>query len=150
VIDLMTAVVNRWNNAGLDDSIAALYVAGEGRGANQNKTGTPAGNDLPRAEYTIADPPPTSKTRGGRYITSQITFHVWGTDSLATVGYTKAIRDAFLNSDAAATNPLVMANGQILEVDCGAAIPVMPVDEKVYFGQQVVLIRHRVLNAVPA
>lgn len=141
-------VLNRWVVAGLNSSIATLYAGGEGTSSSQNKAGSPAGTDKPRAEYVVMFPPPSVKTRHSRIHVAAVMFTVYGSTKELTDNYISLIHSAFVNSDAAGT-PLSISNGDVLEVDDGGA-GVEKVDDDTYQGEQTIFVRCRINNLVPA
>jgi len=54
--EIADAVKSRWDNAGLDVSIATLYVGDE--------ESSPEGTSLPRAEYVLLDDSEGRRSRG--------------------------------------------------------------------------------------
>lgn len=146
---LSVSLYNRWNNAGLDTSIAKLYPSGDSPRSGKNSSGSPEGSGLPRAEYTLVFPPPATKTRHSRIHQAVAVISVWGETKEATDGYVSTMRNTFINSEEAGTNPMTMTGGEILEVDDGGG-SVMKVDDSLFVGEQTILIRCRINNTVPA
>lgn len=137
---LMTAVLTRWNAAGLNSSLGLLYPAGEGRASTRNVGGAPETDDLPRFEYMVIKPPAQQKSRNSRITQASAVFHLWGKTALLSSGYVSSVWSAFTNADEA---PMSLSNGDILEVDDGGSF-VEKVDDGVWLGQQLMLIRTRV------
>lgn len=146
---LLAGIYSRWNDAGLDDSIAELYPAGEGSGRAQNVGGAPVATDIPRAEYYVSISPPSVKTRGSRVRQAIAVVQLWGRSTAITAGYVSSVHDAFVNSDDAGISPLAIAGGTVLQVDDAGSF-VGKVDDNVFLGQQTLLIDYRIANSVPA
>ena len=144
----MTAIVNRWNDAGLATSIAKLYPAGESRNRMGNKAGSPEGTNLPRAEYMISSGPPNIRTRNSKIKQAIAIIQVYATTPLKAAEYLTDIFNAFVNSEFAETNPMVLANGDVLDVEDGGSF-VTKEDDAVWLGQHTLIIRHRIPFAVP-
>lgn len=157
MLELMTALYNRWVAAGLDSSVCDLYPAGESRRGDEG-TGTPVASDLstgPRAEYEINRGPAQIKTRGSRTYQAVAVIRVWATSTSVVDGSTnintlmQTVWNALVNANRASTSPMSMANGDILEVDDGG-LATGKADKDVWIGIQTLLIRHRVSNRIPA
>lgn len=150
MLELMTAIYSRWAAAGLNSSIGNLYPAGESK-SGRNATGSPVATELPRAEYEVHRGPPQIKTRNSRTYQAVAVIRVYCKASDTTDGstlvttYLQTIFGKFVNSNQAVSNPLVMANGDILEVDDGGQGSAKA-DDDVWVGVQTLLIRHRVNN----
>lgn len=145
---LSIGIYTRWNDASLNSSIAPLYAAGDTPQSGRNSTGTPAGNNVPRAEYTVAVPAASSKTRGTRVYQGVANITVHGRGKATVDGYIKSIYDTFLNSEEAATNPFTMTSCSVLEVEDGGG-SVLKVDDTVFRGEITLFVRYSVNNAVP-
>jgi len=144
---LSVAVYNRWNDAGLNSSIAKLYPAGDSPGAKAGTTGTPESTSKPRAEYTLSLSPP-QKTRGSRRYSGSLFISVWGDTKEGVDAYISSIYDAFVNSESAASNPLSISNGTVLIVDDGSS-DVNKVDDNTFRGNYVFEIGINVANSTP-
>jgi hypothetical protein len=144
---ISVSVYNRWNNASLDSSIAKLYPAGDSPTAMKNTSGSPEGSSVPRAEYFLNISAP-EKTRGSRRYTAIVVFDVWGTTKEGVDGYISSIYDAFVNSDSAASNPMTMTGGTILEVDDGPSY-VFKDDDALFRGQQTIYVDFSVPQQTP-
>ncbi len=147
--ELMAAIFKRWNDAGLNTSVAKLYPAGETPSISKNKTGSPEGSDKPRAEYFVMRGPSQSKSRNSRLYQPVATIKVWGTGAAQVVGFVDAINAAFVNSESAGTNPLVTSAGDVLDVNDGGNWT-GKADDSTFEGEQTLLIRQRVNNRIPA
>jgi hypothetical protein len=143
--DLMQSVFNRWNAAGLDESIAPLYPSGEGRLVSQNPGGAPEGSDLPRAEYFCSVGGAQAKSVSSRIYQGVALIQVWSEDSDSAGTYAGAVADAYINADEVG---MTMPNGTILEVEDGGGF-VHKEDDTVYLTQQTVIIRFRRPNTAP-
>lgn len=145
MLDLMTAIYNRWVAESLHTTIAELYPAGEGKGAGRNATGTPVDTVLPRAEYELHQPPPTIKTRGSRIAQAVAVIRVWDKATVSVDASTRvathlsAIYAAYVTADA---DGMTMANGTILEVEDGGQA-MGKADDDVFVGVQTLVIRNR-------
>ena len=112
-----SAIVSRWDDAGLDATIANLY-----RGSPEpsdpfrsysrptRKHGaTPLDDDdmeLPRAEYILGDSERIEDTTSCKISQAMVVFKVWHTDLDTLESLQETIEDQLDNSDRAATNPL--------------------------------------------
>lgn len=141
--EIADAVKSRWDDAGLDTSIATLYVGDE--------ESNPEGTSLPRAEYILLEDGEGLRSRGTREIRQPLRFMVWGTNSKTTRGYVDSIESQFVNSEIAATNPLTIASsvGTILGVNYVGKGSVR-VEEDIYEGVVNLSIHWSKPNAVPA
>lgn len=144
---LSVGIYNRWNDAGLDSSVAKLYPAGDSPGTKMNEFGTPEGTAKPRAEYFLVLSEP-QKTRGSRRYTGTVLFSVWGDTKEEVDGYVTSIYNAFVNSDDAASNPLTISNGSVLEVSDGSSSS-LKVDDDTFRGDQTIQISINVPNSTP-
>lgn len=151
----MAAIVTRWNDAGLDSSIAALYPAGDANiktianDIGQNRAGSPEGTAKPRAEYTVIQGAPLARSRNSRLYQPIATIHVRGTTAVQVADFVEAIGAAFINSEAADTDPLTTSTGDVLDVNDGGQW-VMKTDDATFEGEQMLLIQTRVNNRRPA
>ncbi len=145
----MTAIFNRWNDAGLNTSIAKLYPAGEQKSTTQNKAGSPEGSALPRAEYFVMRGAPKSKSRNSRIYQAVATIKVRGTRAIQVAGFVDAINEAFVNSETSSSNPFSFSVSDALDVDDGGVWS-GKADDGVFEGELTLLIQQRVDNRVPA
>lgn len=141
--EIADAVKSRWDDAGLDVSIATLYVGDE--------ESNPEGVTLPRAEYVLPDDGEGRRSRGTREIFQPLRFMVWGTLSKTVRGYVDSIESAFVNAEDAATNPFSIASsvGKIMGVNYVGKGSIK-VDEAIYEGVVNLSIHWSKPNAVPA
>lgn len=150
--ELMKAVYDRWVAAGLDDSIAELYPAGNEQRGKDNQTGSPPETSLPRAEYMVYDPPPQIKTRNSRTNQVPAVIRVWATHSetddasIVVAQYVGVIKSAYVNADEVG---MALATGDLLEVDDGGSTCVA-VDDNVWEGSVTLLLRNRRNNRAPS
>ena len=133
----------RWNAASLDTSIAAIYPAGEFGSSKQNDSGTTEGVLLPRAEYTVANTAPDTKTRNSRIFKLPITVKCYSTSMSDVSGYLTSIRAKFVNSEGL----MSMTGGTILEVDEGAGFT-HKTDDGNFMCQIILVFRVRIGNAL--
>lgn len=147
--ELMAAIYQRWNAAGLDTTIAPLFRAGEGMKSAHNTTGTTPGTALPRAEFAVTRGSPQNRSRNSRLYQAIATIKIRGLVGATVSGWLETAADAFLNSDAAGTSPLVLATGDVLGVSDGGQY-VYKVDDSVHEAELTLLIRHRVNDRIPA
>lgn len=147
--NLSIAFYTRWNNAGLDSSVAELYPGGQGVSSSQNKGGAPVNTAKPRAEYFVIDPAPNAKSRGSRLHMATVMVTVVGTTKDLVDEYIDLIHAAFINADEAATNPMTLSSGNVMEVDDGGSV-VEKVDDDTFEGTKTILIRYSIQNAIPA
>jgi len=146
---LSVSIFNRWNNASLNTSIATLYPAGGNPSSKNNTTGSPEGTSLPRAEYYSAVGPAESRSRNTRVYQGVTQFSVWGNDFETTNGYVDSIYDAFLNCDEAATSPMTITGGVVLQVEEGGQ-DCNKVDDEVWRGEITITVRYELRNTVPS
>ena len=141
--EIADAVKSRWDDAGLDVSIATLYVGDD--------ESSPEGTSLPRAEYILLDDSPGRRSRGSREMFQPLRFMVWGTNSRTTRGYVDSIESSFVNSEIAITNPFSIASsvGKILGVNHVGKGSVK-VEEGIYEGVVNLSVHWSKPNAVPA
>ena len=143
----MTAVFNRWNAAGLNSSIAKLYPGGQ-RSSSRNQSGSPQGSTIPRAQYRVFTPRPQALSRGSRIYQAAVEIETWGASELIAAGFVTAIKSAFINSDNAATSPMVMADGTVMQVEDEGS-NVSKDDDDMHCGRQLLSVRFRVNNSTP-
>ncbi len=110
-VKLREAVFSRWNDAGLDGSIAALYPGVE--------VAAPEGTALPRVQYSLPTDSEQSRSRGSRELLQPLRFQVWGTDDTTVGQYVDAIEAAYVNSESAQSDPLSIpaSIGTVMSVD---------------------------------
>lgn len=141
---LGTAIFNRWNAAGLDDTdlpATNLYPGGD--------ESQPEGVDLPRAEYEILDDLEELKSRSSRIRNANVRFTVWD-DSYEDCGTAlQNIEDAFVNSESASSNPITMSGGTILGVEHVSTSGPTKQDTSIYQGIVDLMIRWRKANEIP-
>lgn len=141
--EIADAVKSRWDDSGLDVSIATLYVGFAE--SNPEKT------TLPRAEYVLLEDGEGLRSRGTREIRQPLRFTVWDTNSRTVRGHIDSIESSFVNSEIATTNPLSIASsvGTILGVNyVGKGSE--KVDEEIYQGVVNLSIHWSKPNAIPA
>lgn len=138
---LMAMIDARWTAASLTSSIATLYAGGTVTMRvykPRSSGGSPETTELPRAEFMVQNPAPT-KTRNSKIRQSVAIIHVWGTTSANVASYLTSIYNAYVNQE----SNLTLSGGDVLDIDDGGQYSVKE-DDAVYFGQQILLIRHRV------
>ena len=141
--EIADAVKSRWDDAGLDVSIATLYVGDE--------ESSPEGESLPRAEYILLQDREGRRSRGTREMFQPLRFNVWGTNSRTTRGFVDSIESSFVNSEIATTNPFSIASsvGTILGVNHVGKGSVK-VEEGIYEGVVNLSVHWSKPNAIPA
>ena len=121
------AIVSRWNDSGLDSSVANLYrgtpepadpFSSYSRTTFKNG-GTPLDDDsptFPRAEYLLAPEDRVIGTTAGTILNTTVVFKIWHND-LDTL---EALQDTVVglldNSDRAATSPLSLSSGSTISM----------------------------------
>ncbi len=141
--EIADAVKSRWDNAGLDVSIATLYVGDE--------ESSPEGASLPRTEYVLLEDREGLRSRGSREIQQPLRFTVWSTNSRTTRDFLDSIESSFVNSEIATTNVFSVSSsvGKILGVNYVGKTSIK-VDEGIYEGVMNLSIHWSKPNAVPA
>ena len=145
--EIADAVKSRWDDAGLDVSIATLYVGSE----DDDSESSPEGTLLPRAEYVLPQDSEGRRSRGWVEIFQPLRFRVWGTNSRTVRGFVDSIESKFVNSEIATANPLSIASsvGTVHGVNrVGKAS--QEEDEGIYGGVVNLSVHWSKPNAVPA
>ena len=143
-VELQKSVFDRWNDSGLNSSIATLY-SGDDEAA-------PEGTDKPRAQYSFLDVGGEQRTRGHRIQIQPVRFRVWASSDLLAGQYLDAIDAAFVNSEEAATNPLNLpvSAGGVIGVDFAGRMQPFQETDKVWQGALTIEIRWEKANRIPA
>ena len=136
------ALVTRWNALGLNTSIATLYPGDWGAAPESSAT-------LPRAEYETPADTLESQSRGSEVIEQIVQFKVWGMVRSTVRSNITTILSQFVNGDRAATNPMSLSTGTILNIDRVYGT-VQKVDDKLFEGTCEIMIRWRRVATVPA
>ncbi len=95
-IEIDKAFFTRWTNQSLDDTI----TGGLWHGLAEE------GTAMPYASYSNVSDSPLERTRSGRYGTKTVQIQVWDTTPDLVGSHIEAIKNAFVHSDRASTNPL--------------------------------------------
>lgn len=138
------AIEARWNAAGLNTSIAALYP-GDDEAAPEN-----AGS-MPRAQYATPDSTVESQSKSSIVFIQPVRFRVWGKTYALAKQYLEYIEAKFLNSDRAGTNPLSLTAtaGNVLDIEPQGST-VTKEDDAVFQGISEWYIRWFKVNAIPS
>lgn len=122
------AVVDRWDNASLDSTIASLDFGDDD--ADQEETA------LPRAQYELLSESNASLSKGYRIQRQPVRFQVWLSTAQGAQDAIEAIDAAFTNSEAAITNPLAIpvATGSVIGCEKTSSTVLTEVHGRVYRG----------------
>lgn len=131
--NIMAAFRERWNNAGLNTSVASLHAAAPSVALFGAMPGDLSGATLPRAEFVIERDDPVEHTYNLRVRRATILVRVYAKGSVES--YLDTIEAEIDNSDRAATNPMILANsaGKITEVQF-VGRETTPIDKNVTLG----------------
>lgn len=149
--EIAKAVFDRWNNAGLDVSIATLYAGAKTARSQHNVAGPPAETDLPRAEYSLEPDNVNNVSRGSRIKRQPIRFQVWYRRHKDAGDAVDLIEGAYVNSEQAGTSPLVLpaSAGVILGVEDDSG-SVHKQDDEVFQGVKTIVVLWRKNNTIPS
>jgi len=127
-------IYDRWNDASLDTSIAKLYRGNWGLMGADSTPESDANKDMPRAEYGLG--PDTVYEDAVEYSIriTEVRFKVWHTDLVALEGFLDTIESNINDSDRAGTNPLVISEGDVIDVRFEGREAYKLPDKNVYAG----------------
>mgnify|MGYP003330279523 CR=1 FL=1 len=122
---LQKAIVDRWNNAGLDESINSLWLgSSEGPehlikagGADLKSDGGPKNEKLPRARYVVLDHELLGTTASNKILKAPFFFFIYAKSPTDLATYTESIITAFENSHKLTTDPFEVDEGCIVHLD---------------------------------
>lgn len=131
--NIASAFKERWDNAGLNTSVAPLFIAAPSAALFGATPADLSGIKLPRAEYVLERDDVVEHTYNIRVRRVTIMVRVYAKGSVES--YLDEIEDEIDNSDRAATNPMALTNsaGKITEIQF-VGRDVAPLDENVSMG----------------
>jgi hypothetical protein len=119
------AIVDRWNNAGLDESINLLWLGSpegpehliKAGGSDLKSDGGPKNEKLPRARYVVLDQMELYRTSASKIMKAPFFFFLYSKSPADLGTYTEDVISAFENSDKFSENPFEIDEGCIVNLD---------------------------------